>query len=267
MSSEISSRISPKKVKIKISEKGQASFPVQIRYDSDKIAKGYAAGTATSNQQTVKVTGAKSDLKKIESVVADVDLQSGSKSTTSSNVLLRAISSSGKQLDVTISPETARVNIPIYLASSHKRVPIKVEARDSGISGKRYSFTTPTKYATITGTKDALKKIEQLVVPVSLVGVNADQDRTVSLISDRSGITSVSPQSVTVHIKVTNESSSSSSSSSASSGNNGSAENSSRAQNSVESPSPTKGSASKGSSVSSSSSPSSNNSSSDTGGS
>src|SRR5699024_10020597 len=66
------------------------------------------------------------------------------------------------------------------------------------------SFSTDTKTVTLTGTKEALKKIDKLDVPVDLSGINSDEDRTISLVSDRSGITSVSPESLQVHISVKN---------------------------------------------------------------
>ncbi|WP_010498038.1 CdaR family protein [Ligilactobacillus acidipiscis] len=216
LSSEISARTDPEKIKVKISKKGQASFPVQVRYDSNKIAKEYAAGVANSNRQSVKVTGARTDIKKIESVVADVNLSDNVKKSVSRNVLLRAIDENGKQLDVTISPETARVNVPIYLASSHKKVPLRLVSGGQGVDGKKYDFSTDTKYVTLTGTKDALKKIDELKVPVSLAGVDADEDRTISLVSDRSGITAVSPETIQVHIDVKSDAKSSSSSGSSS---------------------------------------------------
>src|SRR5699024_4106495 len=74
-----------------------------------------------------------------------------------------------------------------------------------GVAGKKYSFSTDTKYVTLTGNKDALKKIDSLEVPVSLVGVNDNETRTISLDSDRSGITAVSPSSIQVTINVTDE--------------------------------------------------------------
>lgn len=205
LSSEISARPTPTEIKVKISKKGQASFPVQVRYDSTRIAKGYATGVASASRQSVKVTGAASDIKKIESVVADVNLPENSKKSTSRNVLLRAIDSAGKELSVTISPEATRVNIPIYLASSDKKVPVHLVSGGQGVAGKKYSFSTDTKYVTLTGTKDALKKIDSLEVPVSLVGVNDNETRTISLDSDRSGITAVSPSSIQVTIDVTDE--------------------------------------------------------------
>ncbi|GKS80818.1 hypothetical protein LPAF129_05030 [Ligilactobacillus pabuli] len=205
LSSEISARPTPTEIKVKISKKGHASFPVQVRYDSTRIAKGYATGVASASRQSVKVTGAASDIKKIESVVADVNLPENSKKSTSRNVLLRAIDSAGKELSVTISPEATRVNIPIYLASSDKKVPVHLVSGGQGVAGKKYSFSTDTKYVTLTGTKDALKKIDSLEVPVSLVGVNDNETRTISLDSDRSGITAVSPSSIQVTINVTDE--------------------------------------------------------------
>ena len=210
LNKEITAAIEPEKIKVKISKKATATFPVQVRFDPGQIAKGYAAGNASASRQVVTVTGAKADVAKIESVVADVDLTSGVKSTVTKSVLLQAIDKNGKVLDVVISPETLRVTVPIYQATTSKRVNLNLVSSGTGLTNKHYSFYSDTKSVVVYGTKEALSKLTTLDVPVSITGVNESLTRTIQITPTISGITSVSPSTINVKITVTDTSQNSS---------------------------------------------------------
>lgn len=203
LNKEITAAIEPEKIKVKISKKATATLPIQVRFDPGQIAKGYASGNASANRQVVTVTGAKADIAKIESVVADVDLTSGVKSTVTKSVLLQAIDKNGKVLNTVISPETVRVTVPIYQATTSKRVNINLVSSGTGLNNKRYSFYSDTKSVVIYGTKDALSKLSTLNVPVSITGVNESLTRTIQITPTIAGITSVSPETINVKITVT----------------------------------------------------------------
>ena len=68
LSKEVSAKIDPQTVKVKISKKATKTFPVQARYNSSNVASGYATGSVTMNNQTVRVTGAKNDVKNVKLV-------------------------------------------------------------------------------------------------------------------------------------------------------------------------------------------------------
>ena len=89
------------------------------------------------SSQATSITGGQKSIKKIVSVVANVNLPDGTNSAYSKNVILQAIDKNGKTVpDVVISPETVRVTVPINLATSTKTVPLLLEAGAGGVSNE-----------------------------------------------------------------------------------------------------------------------------------
>lgn len=201
LNKEVTASIDPDSAVIKIERRKTITMPIQTRYDTGQISSGYAAGTPILSSQATSITGGQKSIKKIVSVVANVNLPDGTNSAYSKNVILQAIDKNGKTVpDVVISPETVRVTVPINLATSTKTVPLLLEA--GGVSGKSYNFTSPTKSITIHGTKTALKSISSYSLRVPIVGINSTTTKTIKISPTEAGITSVSPNSVQVTIEV-----------------------------------------------------------------
>ncbi len=203
LSKEITASIDPDSAVIKIERCKTITMPIQTRYDTGQISRGYAAGTPILSSQTTSITGGQKSIKKIVSVVANVNLPDGTNSAYSKNVILQAIDKNGKTVpDVVISPETVHVTVPINLATSTKTVPLLLEAGAGGVSGKSYNFTSPTKSITLHGTKTALKSISSYRLKVPIVGINSTTTKTIKISPTEAGITSVSPNSLQVTIEV-----------------------------------------------------------------
>lgn len=201
LSKEVTASIDPDSAVIKIERRKTITMPIQTRYDTGQISSGYAAGTPILSSQATSITGGQKSIKKIVSVVANVNLPDGTNSAYSKNVILQAIDKNGKTVpDVVISPETVRVTVPINLAT--KTVPLLLEAGAGGVSGKSYNFTSPTKSITLHGTKTALKSISSYSLRVPIVGINSTTTKTIKISPTEAGITSVSPNSVQVTIEV-----------------------------------------------------------------
>ena len=203
LSKEVTASIDPDSAVIKIERRKTITMPIQTRYDTGQISSGYAAGTPILSSQATSITGGQKSIKKIVSVVANVNLPDGTNSAYSKNVILQAIDKNGKTVpDVVISPETVRVTVPINLATATKTVPLLLEAGAGGVSGKSYNFTSPTKSITLHGTKTALKSISSYSLRVPIVGINSTTTKTIKISPTEAGITSVSPNSVQVTIEV-----------------------------------------------------------------
>lgn len=201
LSSELTVKIIPEKITVQISKKKTKKTAVQVRYDSNRIASGYAAGEAYSSQAYVTVTGAAKDINNLDKVVANLNLPRNANETYAKNVALQALDESGKVLNVVISPANVTATVPIYTASASKKVPINLVAR-GGVSNMKYSFSSDTKTVTVHGTKEALSKLNRLDVPVSITGVTADTVENVRLSPSQSGITAISPTTITVNVSV-----------------------------------------------------------------
>ena len=203
LSKEVTASIDPDSAVIKIERRKTITMPIQARYDTGQISSGYAAGTPTLSSRTASITGGQKSIKKIVSVVANVNLPEGTNSAYSKNVILQAIDKNGKTVpNVVISPETVHVTVPINLATSTKTVPLLLEAGAGGVSGKSYNFTSSTKSITLHGTKTALKSISSYRLKVPIVGIDSTTTKTIKISPTEAGITSVSPNEVQVTIEV-----------------------------------------------------------------
>ncbi len=199
---ELSVALSPEKIKVKIAPKKTAKMPIQVRYDTSLIQNGYVAGSPSLSTQTVDVTGAKADIDKLDSVVANLNLPENSHGDYGRTVLLQALDKEGHALPVSLSPETVKVNLPI---SQAKEVKLELVTENNGVPGKTYQLSTETKTVKLRGTKSALDKLNSLRVPVSVTGVNESTTKTVSLSPTKAGVASVTPASIVVQITVDDE--------------------------------------------------------------
>ncbi|MFT8393739.1 MAG: CdaR family protein [Liquorilactobacillus ghanensis] len=199
LSRNLSYKISPATVKVKISVRKTADFPVQVVYNSDRLASGYQNGDSSANPQVVSVTGARADINKIDRVEALLDIPQGTDDTLVKQVMLQAVDNSGKILNVVISPETVRVKLPVYRATATKKVSLNFVA-SGGSSNQNYNFSSKTKEVSLEGTKRALSKLSQLTVSVPVSGVTSETTKTVKIAAPANGISTVTPSEVTVTI-------------------------------------------------------------------
>ncbi len=203
---ELSANVEPETITVKISKRKTISAPVQVRFDSTLIGNGYAAGIASSSYGKVKVTGAKSTVEKVANVVADVSLPEGVEHTVSQNVTLQALDSNGRPLNVVIEPASVKATVPIYAATTSKKVSVHLVESGSRNSAKNYSLSTSTKTVTVMGTKQALSRLHTLNVAVPIDGITSDTTKTVPIDTIQNGIISVNPNVIQVRITVSDDS-------------------------------------------------------------
>lgn len=204
ISHELSANVQPEKVTVVISKKKTAIFPVQVRFDSTLIGNGYAAGIASSNYSRVKVIGSRSSINAITNVVANVSLPEGIRHSITRNVTLEALNENGKTLNVIIEPATVKAIVPIYAATTTKKVNVHLIA-SGGENAKNYSLSTDTKTVTVTGTKQALSRLQSLNVAVPISGVTSDTTKSVPIDTIQNGVIAVSPSAINVQITVSGQ--------------------------------------------------------------
>ena len=205
VSHELSANVQPEKVTVTISKKAMATFPIQVRFDSTLIGNGYAAGIASSNYSRAKVIGSRSSINAVTNVVANVSLPEGVQHSVTQNVTLEALDENGKPLNVVIEPTTVKATVPIYAATTTKKVNIHLVASGGGDNTKNYSLSTDTKTVTVTGTKQALSRLQSLNVAVPVSGVTSNTTKTVPIDTIQNGIIAVSPSSINVQITVSGQ--------------------------------------------------------------
>lgn len=205
VSHELSANVQPEKITVTISKKATATFPIQVRFDSTLIGNGYAAGIASSNYSRAKVIGSRSSINAVTNVVANVSLPEGVQHSVTQNVTLEALNENGKALDVVIEPASVKATVPIYAATTTKKVNVHLVASGGGDNTKNYSLSTDTKTVTVTGTKQALDRMQSLNVAVPVNGVTSSITKTVPIDTIQNGIIAVSPSSITVQITVSGQ--------------------------------------------------------------
>ncbi|QNQ83355.1 hypothetical protein FP435_02345 [Lactobacillus sp. PV037] len=198
MSSQVKATLQPKLVKVNIQKRKSQTFPVQIEYNKSAIAKNYMVGTPKSSPRLVRVTGAQGEVNQIDHIRAKAVLTKGQATTYSREVILTAVDSKNRQLNVVIDPLTANISIPIYLP--HKSVKIKLKTSNED-RNKKYSINADKNTVTLYGTKNSLKTVKELPVDVNLKSITSNTEKTIPLVLPK-GIKESDPKEIKVNIEV-----------------------------------------------------------------
>ena len=208
--------IKPATVKVTIATRADKTFPIQANYKSSKIADGYLTDTPEISPSTVRVSGAKSEVARVKQVVANLNLSNNTTESFEQEVLLEALDKNGNAVDVLLTPQTAHVELPVYLPS--KKIKIDLTPSASSDDTKKYSLTSSVNSVTVYAPQAVLDRLDKtLTVPVDVKGISNNTQKTVKIVKP-DGVVSTNPASIAVNVQVvqSNAESSSSSSSSAS---------------------------------------------------
>ena len=229
LNSELTYTIKPKYVTVNIQRRETKKFAVSIDYNKASLANGYETGKTEVSPDTVTVTGAASEIEKIDKVVVKPILPKGIKSTFDQEVLVQALDKNGKTVNVTLDPQTVHVKIPITIQS--KQVTINLKQKGSSSSSSSYSFDSDVKTIRVYGTQEQIDALDDSVdIPVDVSDVTESTKKSVNL-ADALGskVTYTDPE--TVSVTISPSSSGSSSTSSSSSSNTNSSSNSTNSTN------------------------------------
>ncbi len=199
---EIESSISPAKITVDIEPRKTVSFPVKVRYNSQNIAAGYSAGKATSDVTSVKATGAANEISRIKQVTAQLTVPQNSKKTVNSQAVIEALDSSGKTVNVILTPSTTTVNLPITSDGESKKVGLDLNAKN-GSSGTTYKLTSNVTKVTAYGSASQLKDLDNVAVDVDVSDVKNNTTKTVTLDTSDNNVTAFDPSTIKVTIKAT----------------------------------------------------------------
>lgn len=198
LSNQLSYSIDPKSVTVNIQRRKSRTMAVQIGYNKKAVAEGYQVGHATTDPDRVEVTGARSEVNQVDQVVAQLPIPNNTHSTLNRQVMLVALDSKGRQLNVVIEPAMVRVNLPITL--SKKKVKVSLNPKNES-SNLIYSLTAKTTEVVLYGSKSNLEKIQQLKLNVDLHNISASTTRSYPL-QLPAGVVRSSPARIQVDIRV-----------------------------------------------------------------
>lgn len=113
LNSELRSNISPKKITVNVKPRSTITAPVSVKLSSKVINNGYRIGTPKPSMKTVQVSGARNQVKKVNKVIAYVDLPKNITSNFNRQVTLQAVDKKGRTVNVVVMPSSINVSIPI----------------------------------------------------------------------------------------------------------------------------------------------------------
>ncbi|WP_338216600.1 CdaR family protein [Companilactobacillus muriivasis] len=230
LNSELTYSIKPKYVTVNIQQRETKKFAVDVDYNKDSLATGYETGKVDVSPDTVTVTGAASEIEKINKVIVKPILPKGIKSSFDQEVLVQALDKNGKTVNVTLDPQTVHVKIPITIQSKQ----VTINLKQSGNSNNsNFTFESDVKSIRIFGTQDQMDAIDDSIdVPVDVSDVTGNTKKSIDL-SDALGskVAFTDPDSISVTINTGSSSSSSSNSTNSSNGTNTSTNDSSSTNN------------------------------------
>ena len=197
----MSAQVSPSTLTATIGKKASKTFDVVANIESDKLENGYQVKDVTLGEDKVEVTSSEDIINQIDHVQAVLPGETKLSDDFDGSLILQAVSENGTVLASSISP--AKIHGQITLTKLTKSVPVKVEltgTKDNSVSNITYDFNRG--HVTISGSQEAMDKIDSITVPVDISDVTKNTSKTYDLTAD--GVT-VTPGTVKVTLKVTHK--------------------------------------------------------------
>ena len=172
--------IKPEFVTAVVEKRGSRNISRPIIKYSGNLSDGYSIISTESDVEQVAISGAQTDVNKVNAIVGTVEIN-GKKQSFSSKVTLQAVDVNNEEIpDVEITPSSANITVNI---GKTKEVPIKIKT--SGKVGKGYRITAlnkSTESVKITGSEKALDKIESIKTEaINIKGVTSSFQKKIRL--------------------------------------------------------------------------------------
>ncbi|MGT2887196.1 CdaR family protein [Streptococcus didelphis] len=194
--SGVAAKITPDQMSVTIGKKKTKVFSITGSIDAKQIADGYEISNIETKDHKVEVTSDESKIDLIDHVVAKLPEEVKLTSDYKDEVTLQAVSADGTILASSISP--AKTELSVAVKKITKSVPIRVIL--TGSLKDNITEITPKlskEVAVISGPRDVLDTINQVIAEVNISDVTKNTAKTVSLKSD---LVTIEPSSVTVQL-------------------------------------------------------------------
>ncbi|WP_283584194.1 CdaR family protein [Limosilactobacillus difficilis] len=118
LNSELRYTIMPSSINVNIQPRAMATKPVQVRLSSRNVNGNYHVGTPRLSMTHVQISGARDEVRKVNRVVAYVNVPKNATADLHRQVTLQALDKNGHILNVIISPNYVSVVVPISSSST-----------------------------------------------------------------------------------------------------------------------------------------------------
>ncbi|KRM67698.1 YbbR-like protein [Apilactobacillus ozensis DSM 23829 = JCM 17196] len=200
LNNEIRYEINPSYIDVEVQKRSTKTFSVHAKFDKKNIADGYHAGTPILGTQSVKATGAESEIDRIDSVVARLSIPQNAKETVSASAIIEALDSKGRTVNVILTPSTTAVDLPIS-SGNNKEVSLKFKAEHKD-SNKKYSISSDIKSVKIFGTEKQLSGLKDVTVPIDVSDIKSDTTKSIQLSKLVDGYNGFDPEKIKINVNV-----------------------------------------------------------------
>ncbi|MCX2186925.1 MULTISPECIES: CdaR family protein [Limosilactobacillus] len=118
LNSELRATVEPKNIAVQIQPRRTVNVKVSVRLNDRNLADNYQTGHPHADVDSVQVTGAQNEVRRVNRVVAYVVVPRDAKNNLQRQVTLQALDRNGQTLNVVIWPATTTVTVPISSKTS-----------------------------------------------------------------------------------------------------------------------------------------------------
>ncbi|MEE6636062.1 YbbR-like domain-containing protein [Limosilactobacillus pontis] len=118
LNSELRATVEPKNIAVQIQPRRTVNVKVSVRLNDRNLADNYQTGHPHADVDSVQVTGAQNEVRRVNRVVAYVVVPRDAKDNLQRQVTLQALDRNGQTLNVVIWPTTTTVTVPISSKTS-----------------------------------------------------------------------------------------------------------------------------------------------------
>lgn len=118
LNAELRANVEPKNITVQIQPRRTVNVKVSVRLNARNLADDYEAGHPHADVDSVQVTGAQNEVRRVNRVVAYVVVPRDAKGNLQRQVTLQALDHNGQTLNVVIWPATTTVTVPISSKNS-----------------------------------------------------------------------------------------------------------------------------------------------------
>lgn len=172
-------KIVPGQLDITISKRATATHDVQVTYNESAIAEGYHVGKITTSVDKVEISGRADAVWAVNKVVANVQLKRDTKGTVNQSVVLQAVDANGTPINVAISPQIAKVEIPIEAGEGNRDIPIKFVGENGDLT--KFEVSGSMNEVRVSGSVSELDELKAIEVPVNLKGITSETTQDVEM--------------------------------------------------------------------------------------
>ncbi|MFY0521342.1 YbbR-like domain-containing protein [Lysinibacillus sp. UGB7] len=201
ISDKLQVTLDPATINVNIEEKVTQEFRVDPEMNNRLIDEGYILKGMTANPATVYVTGAKSAVESISYVKATVTGEQGLNQSFTQEAAVKVLDRDLNKLDVTIEPESVKVQVDI--AEYSKELPVTMNEIGKVPDGVTINnLTLDTTAMKVYGKKSIIDVLTEVLIDVDLSKITESKTYEFD-VKLPEGATKVSQQTIKVKADVT----------------------------------------------------------------